>query len=157
MDLKPITLKGFEKLEIELKNLKQVERPEIVEAISAARELGDLSENAEYQSAKEKQALIDRRIRYLEMMSANSEIIDPSKLSGETVMFGATVKLQDVDEDVEKTYQIVGEYEADLNHGLISNDSPIARALLRKSVGDEITVRTPSGEKYFEIKQVKFA
>ncbi len=156
MDLKPITSKGFEKLEAELKNLKQVERPEIVQAISAARELGDLSENAEYQSAKEKQALIDRRIRYLEMISANSEVIDPSKLSGNTVTFGATVKLQNMDSDEAKTYQIVGEYEADLNSGLISNESPVARALLKKQVGDEITVRTPSGEKYFEIMEVSF-
>jgi len=156
MDLKPITLNGFKKLEEELKNLKQVERPAIIQAISDARELGDLSENAEYKSAKEKQSLIDRRISYLEMLASNSDVIDTSKLSGHIASFGAVVKLENLDSDEIKTYQIVGEYEADLENGLISNESPVARAIIGKKEGDEITVRTPSGEKYFEIKKVHF-
>ena len=156
MNLKPITSDGFIKLESELKNLKQVERPLIVQAISDARELGDLSENAEYKSAKEKQAIIDRRISYLEMLIANSDIIDVSKLSGSIVSFGATVKLKNLDSDELKTYKIVGEYEADLENGLISNESPVAKAIMGKNEGEEITVRTPSGEKFFEIQKVSF-
>ena len=156
MNLKPITKSGFKKLEAELKNLKQVERPLIIQAISDARELGDLSENAEYKSAKEKQSLIERRIAYLEMLSANSDVIDVANLSGKVVSFGATVKLQNLDSDEIKTYQIVGEYEADLEHGLISNESPVAKAIMGKNEGEEIVVRTPSGEKFFEIQEVSF-
>ncbi len=156
MNLKPITKSGFKQLEEELKNLKQVERPLIIQAIADARELGDLSENAEYKSAKEKQSLIERRIAYLEMLSANSDVIDVATLSGKTVSFGATVKLQNLDSDEIKTYQIVGEYEANLEHGLISNESPVAKAIMGKNEGDEIMVRTPSGEKFFEIQEVSF-
>lgn len=156
MQTMPITPEGFAKLEAEIKDLKQVKRPEIIEAISAARALGDLSENAEYHSAKEKQREIESRIRYLEGIQSRSQIIDPKTLSGTTITFGTKVKLQDLDTDEQKIYKIVGVYEADLEKGFISNESPVALALLQKKQGDEIVVRTPAGEREYEIKEVIF-
>ncbi len=156
IDKMPITPKGYKKLEDELKNLKYVERPAVIQAISEARALGDLSENAEYHSAKEKQALIEGKITYLEGAISTAEIIDPLKMSGDVVKFGATVKFVDVETDEEKTYQIVGKEEADLEHGLISFESPIARALIGKSVGDEFTVASPKGNREFELLSVEY-
>ena len=156
IDKMPITPKGYKKLEDELKNLKYVERPAVIQAISEARALGDLSENAEYHSAKEKQALIEGKITYLEGAISIAEIIDPLKMSGDVVKFGATVKFVDVETDEEKTYQIVGKEEADLEHGLISFESPIARALIGKSVGDEFTVASPKGNREFELLSVDY-
>ena len=156
IDKMPITPKGYKKLEDELKNLKYVERPAVIQAISEARALGDLSENEEYHSAKEKQALIEGKITYLEGAISIAEIIDPLKMSGDVVKFGATVKFVDVETDEEKTYQIVGKEEADLEHGLISFESPIARALIGKSVGDEFTVASPKGNREFELLSVEY-
>ena len=156
IDKMPITPKGYKKLEDELKNLKYVERPAVIQAISEARALGDLSENAEYHSAKEKQALIEGKITYLEGAISIAEIIDPLKMSGDVVKFGATVKFVDVETDEEKTYQIVGKEEAHLEHGLISFESPIARALIGKSVGDEFTVASPKGNREFELLSVEY-
>ena len=156
IDKMPITPKGYKKLEDELKNLKYVERPAVIQAISEARALGDLSENAEYHSAKEKQALIEGKITYLEGAISTAEIIDTLKMSGDVVKFGATVKFVDVETDEEKTYQIVGKEEADLEHGLISFESPIARALIGKSVGDEFTVASPKGNREFELLSVEY-
>lgn len=155
-DKMPITPKGYQKLEEELKNLKYVERPAVIQAISEARALGDLSENAEYHSAKEKQALIEGKIAYLESAIGSAEIIDPLKMSGDVVKFGATVKFVDVETDEEKVYQIVGKEEADLEHGLISFESPIARALIGKSVGDEFVVASPKGDREFELLSVEY-
>ncbi len=154
MDKMPITKQGFEKLEKELKHLKTVERPEIIEAIATAREHGDLSENAEYHSAREKQSFIEGRIAQLEGSLASAEVIDPANMSGNTVKFGATVKLVDEDTDEEVTYQIVGEYEADIDIGKLSLAAPIARALIGKSVGDSVEVTTPKGSKAYEILEI---
>ncbi len=156
IDKMPITPKGYQKLEDELKELKYKERPAVIQAISEARALGDLSENAEYHSAKEKQALIEGKIAYLESALGSAEIIDPLKMSGDVVKFGATVRFVDVETDEEKTYQIVGKEEADLEHGLISFESPIARALIGKSVGDEFVVSSPKGNREFELLSVEY-
>ena len=156
IDKMPITPKGYAKLENKLKELKYKERPAVIQAISEARALGDLSENAEYHSAKEKQALIEGQISYLEGALSIAEIIDPLKMSGDTVKFGATVKFVDVETDEEKTYQIVGKEEADLENGLISFESPIARALIGKSVGDEFSVASPKGTREFELLSVEY-
>lgn len=150
MEKIPLTRAGFDKLDAELKHLKSVERPSIIRAISDAREHGDLSENAEYHSAKEKQSFIEGRVKELEGVISLAEIIDPKKLSG-PVKFGATVTLADEDTDEEKTYQIVGEYEANIENGLLNMKSPIARALIGKDVGDSAEVRTPGGDKSYEI------
>ncbi len=155
MDKIPLTRAGFDKLEAELKTLKSVERPAIIKAIAEAREHGDLSENAEYHSAKEKQSFIEGRIKELEGVIGRADVIDPAKLSG-PVKFGATVKLVDEDTDEEKTYQIVGEYEADIEAGKLNLASPIARALIGKEEGDAIEVRTPGGEKFYEILDVSY-
>ncbi|KKB96826.1 Transcription elongation factor GreA [Candidatus Arcanobacter lacustris] len=152
----PITLNGYNKLEEELKQLKTVERPAISGAISEARELGDLSENAEYHAAREKQSFIEGRIIELEDKVARADIIDVSKLSGTTVRFGATVKIVDEDTDIEKIYQITGEYEADLDQGLISIVSPLARALIGKNEGDSVEVNTPNGIRSYEILSVRY-
>lgn len=156
MDKLPITAAGYEQLEKELKNLRSVERPAIIEAIATAREHGDLSENAEYHSAREKQSFIEGRIQELEGRLSLAEIIDPKSLSGNTVMFGATVELVDEDTDEEVTYQIVGEYEADIDSNRLSNTAPLSRALIGKSVGDSVEVRTPKGEKAYEILNVSY-
>jgi transcription elongation factor GreA len=152
----PITVTGYSNLEDELRNLKTVERPAISKAISEARELGDLSENAEYHAARERQSFIEGRIIELEDKVARAEIIDITKLSGTTVRFGATVKLVDEDTDEQSAYQIVGEYEADLNKSLISIVSPLARALIGKNEGDTVEVITPKGSKAYEILSVKY-
>lgn len=152
----PMTPNGFKKLEEELKHLKYEERPVIIQAISEARALGDLSENAEYHSAKEKQAFNEGRIAFLEGVISNAEVIDPTKMTGDIVRFGATVKIVDTENMEEKTYQIVGEEEADLNFGLISFESPIARALIGKKVGEEITFISPKGQREFEILSVEY-
>jgi transcription elongation factor GreA len=156
MDKVPITGKGFTALEEELRHRQQVERPRIIQAISDARSLGDLSENAEYHAAKEAQALNEGRILELESMISRAEVIDVSKLSGNRIKFGATVKLIDEDTEEEKTYQIVGEPEADVRSGRVSVTSPIARALMGKTVGDTVEVSTPGGGKSYEVLKVMF-
>lgn len=156
MEKVPITAKGFSALEAELKDRQQVQRPRIIEAIAEARAHGDLSENAEYHAAKESQAMNEGRIQELESMIARAEIIDVAKLSGDTVKFGATVKLVDEDTEEEKTYQIVGDPEADVRSGRVSISSPVARALIGKGVGDTVSVNTPGGGKSYEIVEVAF-
>lgn len=156
LDKFPITPQGFSKLEEELKNLKFTERPTISKSIQEARELGDLSENAEYHAAREKQSFIEGRIMELEDKIARAEVIDVSKLTGNIIKFGATVKLIDEDTNDEHTYQIVGEYEADLSKGLISIISPLARALIGKNKGDYIEVITPKGTKAYEVLNVDY-
>ena len=156
MDKVPMTLDGFERLEEELKRLKTVERPEIIKAIATAREHGDLSENAEYHAAKERQSFNEGRISEIENRIANAEIIDVSKLSGKIVKFGAKIKLTDEDTDEDSSYQIVGEHEADINNGLLSINAPLARALIGKTVGDSVEVVTPKGSKGYELIKVSF-
>jgi transcription elongation factor GreA len=156
MDKIPMTPSGYKALEDELRNRQQVERPRIIQAIAEARSHGDLSENAEYHAAKEQQALNEGRIAELEDKLSRAEIIDVSKLSGSTIKFGATVKLIDEDTDEEKTYQIVGESEADVKSGKVSITSPIARALIGKKTGDQVEVNTPGGGKSYEIVDVVF-
>ncbi len=156
MEKVPMTMTGHTALENELKFRTAEERPRIIEAIAEARSHGDLSENAEYHAAKEQQSLNEGRIAELESVLARAEIIDPSKLSGENVTFGATVKMVDEDTDEEKTYQIVGDFEADVKKGRISISSPIARGLLGKSVGDQVEITAPGGARSFEILEVKF-
>ena len=156
MDRYPMTPEGHEKLVAELKHLREVERPANVKAIEEARAHGDLSENAEYKYAKEQQSLIAGRIEYLEDRISRAEVINPSKLSGERVVFGAKVTMENLDTDEESCYRIVGEDEADLAKGTISVTSPIARGLISKVVGDEVTIATPSGPRKFEIIDVEF-
>ena len=155
MEKVPMTRAGATALESELKHLKSVERPAIIKAIAEAREHGDLSENAEYHSAREKQSFIEGRIKELEGVLSLAEVIDPKKLNG-TIKFGATVELVDEDTDEEKTYQIVGEYEADIENGRLNIKSPLARALIGKDEGDSVEVRTPGGERSYEILKVSF-
>lgn len=156
MDKIPMTPGGHAALEEELRKRQQVERPRIVEAIAEARSHGDLSENAEYHSAKEAQSHNEGRIAELEDKLSRAEVIDVSKLSGSTVMFGATVTLVDEDTDEKKIYQIVGESEADVKAGKVSITSPTARALIGKKKGDTIEVNTPGGGKSYEILKVAF-
>lgn len=151
-----ITKKGFERLQEELKQLKTVERPAISLLIGEARELGDLKENAEYHAAREKQSFIEGRIIELETITATAEIIDVSKLEGDTVKFGATVTVYDEDNDAESTYTIVGEYESDLEIGKISLKSPVARGLIGKSVDDSVMITTPKGNKNYEIVSIEY-
>jgi transcription elongation factor GreA len=152
----PMTQEGHEKLKEELQHLKTVERPKVVEAIETARGHGDLSENAEYDAAKERQGFIEGRIEELEGKIANARVIDPSDLSGDTVKFGATVTLFDFDDDEEKVYQIVGDDEADVKEQKISYSSPIAQALIGERVESEVTIETPGGEKLVEILDVEY-
>ena len=156
MDKVPLTIKGFAALEEELKRRQQVERPRIIQAISEARALGDLSENAEYHAAKEAQSLNEGRILELESLISRAEVIDVTKLSGNRIKFGATVKLVDEDTEEEKTYQIVGDPEADVRSGRVSVSSPIARALMGKTIGDTVEVTTPGGGKSYEVVGVQF-
>jgi transcription elongation factor GreA len=156
MEKIPMTAAGYSSLETELKRLQQVERPRIIQAISEARTHGDLSENAEYHAAKEQQSLNEGRIAELESMLARADVIDVGKLHGETITFGATVKLVDEDTDEEKTYQIVGEPEAAIEQGLLNMKSPLARALIGKEPGDSVEVRTPGGLRSYEIRAVNF-
>ena len=156
MDKVPLTIKGYAALEEELRQRQQVERPRIIQAIAEARSLGDLSENAEYHAAKEAQSLNEGRILELESLISRAEVIDVTKLSGDRIKFGATVKLVDEDTEEEKTYQIVGEPEADVRSGRVSVTSPIARALMGKTVGDTVEVTTPGGGKSYEVVGVNF-
>ena len=152
----PMTAQGYQRLEAELKQLKTIERPEVIKAIAEARTHGDLSENAEYHAARERQSFIEGRLAELEDKIARAEVIDPAKLSGKTVKFGATVTLVDEDTDESSTYQIVGEDEADISKGRLAITAPLSRALIGKTVGDSVEVRTPKGEKAYEIVKVKF-
>jgi len=153
----PITKRGAEQLKAELQRLKTRERPAAIHAIAEARSHGDLSENAEYDAAKERQGFIEGRIKEVEGKLAAAQIIDPAALdAGGTVVFGATVQLQDEAGGEQVTYQIVGEDEADLKHGLVNVGSPIARALIGKEEGDTVEVRAPGGVKHYEIVAVSY-
>ena len=152
----PMTPGGYERLVRELKQLKQVERPAIIQAISEAREHGDLSENAEYHAARERQSFIEGRVAELEDKISRAEVIDSSKLSGKVIRFGATVTLADEDTDEESTYTIVGTDESDIGGGLLSVTSPLARALIGKEPGDSVEVTTPGGQKSYEVMKVRF-
>lgn len=152
----PMTEAGYQALEAEIKHLKSVERPRIIKAIEEARAHGDLSENAEYHAAKEAQSLNESRVADLEDKFSRADVIDISKLSGDTVKFGATVKIVDEDTDDEQAYQIVGEFEADVRAGKIAINSPIARAMIGKKAGDVVEVATPRGHKSYEILDVKY-
>ena len=156
MEKIPLTRAGYDKLDAELKHLKSVERPAIIAAIAEARAHGDLSENAEYHSAKEKQSFIEGRIKELEGVISLAEVIDTSRLSG-PIKFGAVVRLVDEDSGEERTYQIVGEYEADIERGRLNIKSPLARALIGKTVGDSVEVKTPGGEKSYEVLSVSYS
>ncbi|MDJ0932600.1 transcription elongation factor GreA [Breoghania sp.] len=156
MEKIPMTISGHAKLEAELKHRTSVERPRIIQAISEARAHGDLSENAEYHAAKEQQSHNEGRINDLEDKLSRAEVIDVTKLSGDKVKFGATVTLIDEDTEEEKTYQIVGDAEADVKEGRISISSPIARALISKEVGDSVEVTAPGGARSYEIAEVQF-
>ena len=152
----PITSDGFTRLQEELKTLKNEERPAVIKAIAAAREHGDLSENAEYHAARERQSFIEGRIAELEDKLTRVEVIDVSKVSGDQVKFGAKVELADCDTYEEVAYQLVGEYEADVTSGLLSVSAPLARALIGKSVGDIAEVVTPGGHKDYEIIKISY-
>ncbi|MEK9904189.1 MAG: transcription elongation factor GreA [Rhodospirillales bacterium] len=156
MERFPMTPGGLKKLQEELKRLKSEERPSIIRAIAEARAHGDLSENAEYHAAKERQSFIEGRIAELEDKTSRAEVIDPATMSGDTVRFGATVKVVDEETDAEKEYQIVGADEADIEEGRISITSPIARAMIGKGIGDQIEVHAPSGARYYEILGVTY-
>lgn len=154
MEKNPITPEGYAKLRDELHNLKSVERPKIIQMIAVAREHGDLSENAEYHAAREKQSFTEGRVKELEQKLALAEVIDPSKLSGDKVAFGAFVKLSNLTTDEEVEYQILGADEADLTKSTISVTSPLARSLIGKEVGDEVKVRMPGGDRTYEVLEV---
>jgi transcription elongation factor GreA len=156
MERIPMTATGLKSLEDELNQLKNVDRHEIIKHIAEARAHGDLSENAEYHAAKEKQSFIEGRVIELEDMIGRADVIDVSKMSGNTVKFGATVTLADEDTDEKKKYQIVGDHEADIKKGRISISSPIARALIGKSKGDSVEVAAPGGARSYEILKVEF-
>lgn len=155
MEKIPMTRAGFAALDNELKQLKSVERPAVIRAIAEAREHGDLSENAEYHAAREKQSFIEGRIKEIEGLLSLADVIDPTKLSG-AIKFGATVTLVDEDTDEEKTYQIVGEAEADIERALLNIRSPLARALIGKDEGDSVEVKTPGGERSYEVLSVRY-
>ena len=153
----PLTARGAALLRDELKKLKSVDRPRVVRAIAEARAHGDLRENAEYHAAKEQQGFIEARIREVESKLSHAQIIDVSKVNaGGRVVFGSTVVLHDHDSDAEITYQIVGEDEADIREGRVSFTSPVARALIGRSEGEDVTVRTPAGERDYEILEVRY-
>ena len=151
-----MTRAGFARLEEELKRLKGVERPAVIQLLEEARAHGDLSENAEYHAAKERQAFIESRVAELNSKVSRAQIIDTSTISGKTVKFGATVTVVDEDDDSEMQFQIVGEDEADIKKKRLSIGSPLARALIGKKVGDEVEVATPSGGKFFELLKVQY-
>jgi transcription elongation factor GreA len=152
----PMTADGYARLEEELRHLKTVERPAIIRAIAEARDHGDLSENAEYHAARERQSFIEGRVGELEDKIARAEVIDPTKLSGKDVKFGATVTLVDEDTDEKASYQIVGPDESDIAAKRLSVSSPLARALIGKTVGDSVEVTTPSGSKSYEVVKVQY-
>jgi transcription elongation factor GreA len=155
MDKIPMTRRGFQSLEKELTELKSKERPAIIRQIAEAREHGDLSENAEYHAAREKQGFIEGRIKELESILSRSEVIDPAKLSG-SIKFGAIVQLIDEDTEEKRVYQIVGEAEADIERGLLNMRSPLARALIGKDEGDSVEVNTPGGQRSYEIITIRY-
>lgn len=152
----PMTAQGYARLEVELKELRSIERPAIIKAIAEAREHGDLSENAEYHAARERQSFVEGRIQDLDAKIGLAEIIDVSKLSGSVVRFGATVSLVDEDTEDKVTYQIVGDEESDIKGGFLSISSPLARALIGKDEGDSAEVTTPKGTKSYEIEKVSY-
>jgi len=152
----PITKKGYEALKTELERLKKVERPKVIEAIAEARSHGDLSENAEYDAAKERQSFVEARISELECKLAEARIIDTSNLSSETVIFGATVVLLDLQSNEQKQYTLVGQDEADLKNGKISVQSPVGRALIGRRVGDQVEVKTPARVVEYEVQAIRF-
>ncbi|MFQ5959033.1 MAG: transcription elongation factor GreA [Alphaproteobacteria bacterium] len=152
----PMTDRGYARLEEELRRLKSVDRPAVITALEDARGHGDIAENAEFHAAKERQAYVEGRVQELEDKISRAEVIDVKKLSGKVVKFGATVTLADEDTDEKSTYQIVGTDEAEIKSGLLSITSPIARAIIGKSVGDSVDVSTPGGSKSFEIVKVRF-
>ena len=155
-NVEPMTLYGYEKLQAEVKDLKEVKRPGVVKAIEEALEHGDLKENAEYHAAKEQQKNIDNRLAELQEILGNAQIVDPSELAHSKVSFGSTVVMTDMDTDEEVTYTIVGGAESNPDMGLISFNSPLAKQLLGREEGDEVKVRLPGGEKEFEIEEVKY-
>ena len=157
MDKVPMTANGHQAMLDEIKHLKSIERPRIIKLITEARAHGDLSENAEYHAAKDQQGWLEARVAELEDKVSRAEVIDVSKLSGDTVKFGAFVTLVDEDSDEESVYQIVGEFEADVKKGLISVSSPIARAIIGKRKGDSVEVATPGGGKSYEIVKVRYS
>ena len=152
----PMTAAGFERLQKELQILKSTERPNIIVAIADARAHGDLSENAEYHTAREKQGFIEGRIAELESKLPRVEVIDTNKMTGNRIMFGATVTIFDIDTDKKTTYQIVGEDEANIDQGQLSISAPLARSLIGKEIGDEIDVQTPNGSRAYEVLKVEF-
>lgn len=156
MNKVPMTLEGYARLQEELKRLKSTDRPAIIRAIAEARDHGDLSENAEYHAARERQGFIEGRVMELEDKIARAEVIDVSRLSGSAVKFGATVTLADEETDEEQTFQIVGEDEADVSQGRLSVTSPLARALIGKQIGESVEVATPRGAKSYEVVTVGF-
>ncbi|MHB1229859.1 MAG: transcription elongation factor GreA [Halothiobacillus sp.] len=157
MQQTPMTTAGAAKLEAELKQLRSIERPRIIQAIAEARELGDLKENAEYHAAREEQGFVEGRIKEIEAKLSHAHIIDISRIPpSDKVIFGATTQVLDIDTDEEITYKIVGDDEADIKLNMLSIHSPIARALVGKSVGDEVTIATPGGKRIFEIMQVQY-
>ena len=156
MEKVPVTKRGYDALNAELKQLKEMERPAVIKAIAEAREHGDLSENAEYHAARERQSFVEGRIQELEGMIGRADVIDPRKFTGENIKFGATVEIVDEDTDEEKSYQIVGEAEADVDSGRLNMRSPLARALIGKETGDSVHVNTPGGGKSYEILSVKY-
>ena len=156
MEKIPMTPEGLLQLEQEFRNLKSVERPAVIVAIAEAREHGDLSENAEYHAARERQSFIEGRLAELEGIISHVEVIDPASMSGKVIRFGATVVLADEDTDEEASYRIVGVHEADINEGRLSVTAPLGRALLGKTIGDSVDVTTPGGSKSYEIIEVNF-
>jgi len=156
MSTVPMTARGKQKLEEELKQLKTVERPQVIQEIATARAHGDLSENAEYDAAKEKQSFIEGRIKELEDKIARAQVIDPREVRTDRIVFGATVELKDCDTEETKTWQIVGVDESDVKLGRLSIESPVARQLLTKRAGDVVTVRVPKGEVDYEVVSVKY-
>ena len=157
MDKEPITVTGLKNLKTELENLKNVQRPKVVEAIAEARSHGDLKENAEYHAAKEQQALIESRVIAINDLIARANVIDVTKIDNDgKVIFGSTVKVQDLESNKEISYKLVGQDEADISKHLIFYKSPIGKALIGKNKGDMVSVETPSGEKNFEIQDVKY-
>ena len=155
MEKIPMTRAGIDQLDEALREMRAVERPAVIRAIAEAREHGDLSENAEYHAAREKQSFVEGRIKELEGLISRAEVIDPTRLNG-SIKFGATVTLLDEDTEEERTYQIVGEAEADLERGLLNIRSPLARALIGKDEGDGVEVVTPGGEKSYEILSIRY-
>lgn len=156
MERYPITKDGYAAMVAEHKQLKNVERPEVIQQIATAREYGDLKENAEYKAAREKQGFIEGQLQNLEGRISLAEIIDPTTLSGELVMFGATVTLEDLETEAKKKYQIVGDYESDIKTGKIAHNSPIARGVIGKEVGDVAEIQTPKGLVEYEIIKIEY-